>query len=94
MVESKQNISREAWLETAFKLNLLRIDEARKLNKLNQVIAKKKLEIKQSQEKVNISAIELEVQASDEYREMKDQEDLLYSLEEFVRIAKKNSDSY
>jgi len=93
MVESKQFISKEEWLGVACKLTLLRIDEARKLNRMNQEVAQKKLEIKQGQEKVNISAIDLEIQAKDEYRQLKDQEDLLYSLDEFVRVAKRASDT-
>ena len=92
MVESKMPISREAWLDTAFKLNLLRIDEAQLFNRMNQQVAQRKLEIYKGQEKRNVAATELEIEASDEYRFLKDQEDKLYSIDEFIRIAKKNSD--
>ena len=93
MVESKKFISQDEWINVAAKLTLLRIDESRKLNRMNQEVSRKKLDIKQSQDKVNISAIELEIQATDEYRAAKDQEDLLYSLDEFVRVAKRASDT-
>lgn len=92
LVESKKIIPREVWLECAFKLNLLRIDEAKLYNKMRQAVAQKKLEILKGQDKKNVAAADVEVEASDEYRFARDQEDKLYSLDEFVRIAKKNAD--
>ena len=91
-VESKKSISREQWLECAFKLNLLRIDEAQLYNKMRQGVAEKKLEIMKGQDKKNVAAVEVEIEASDVYRFMKDQEDKIYSIDEFIRIAKKNSE--
>jgi len=92
LVESKKPIPREVWLEVAFKLNLLRTDESQLLNKMRQAVAIKKLAILKSQEKRNVSAAELEVETTDECRFMRDQEEKLYSVDEFVRIAKKNAD--
>jgi len=92
LVESKKPIAREIWLEVAFKLNLLRIDEAQLFNKMAQSVAQKKLEIMKGQVKRNIAAVEVEIQASDEARFMRDQSDKIYSIDEFVRIAKKNSE--
>ena len=92
LVESKTSIAKEIWLEVAFKLNLLRIDEAQLSNKMRQAVAVKKFEILKKQEKKNVSLMEVEVEAGDEYRFMKDQEDKIYSIDEFIRIAKKNSD--
>lgn len=92
LVESKKPIPREDWLNCAFRLNLLRIDEAQLYNKMRQSVAKKKLEIKGKQEKTNIAAIEVEIEASDEYRFLKDQEDKIYSIDEFIRISKKSAD--
>lgn len=94
MVESKKMIPKEEWLNVAFKLNLLRIDEAQLLNRMKQVVAQKKVELVKAQDKKNISAAELEVSATDEYRLMRDQEDLIYSIEQFVMIAKKNSENF
>lgn len=91
-VESKEVISREMWLDMAFKLNLLRIDEAQLYNKMRQAVAIKKIDIFKSQEKRNVAAVNLEIETTDEYKFMRDQEDKIYSLDEFIRIAKKNSD--
>ena len=91
-VENKKEVSRDDWIDIAFKLTFLRIDEAILFNNMRQAVAQKKLEILKAQEKKNVAAAELEVEASDEYRFMKDQEDKIYSIDEFVRIAKKSSD--
>ena len=92
LVASKIPVSRETWLDVAFKLNLLRIDEAQLWNKMRQTVAQKKLELLKSQEKRNVAAVELEVEARDEYRFCKDQEDKLYTIDEFIRISKKSAD--
>lgn len=92
LVESKKSIPRELWLEAAFKLNLLRIDEAQTYNKMRQNVAQKKLEILRGQDKKNVTAADVEIEATDEYRFMRDQEDKIYSIDEFVRVAKKNAD--
>lgn len=91
-VESKKEISRDLWLEIAFKLNLLRIDEAILYNKMRQVVAIKKLDILKSQTKRNVAAANAEIETLGEYRFMKDQEAKIYSIDEFVRIAKKSAD--
>ena len=92
IIESKKSVPRDTWLEAAFDLNLLRIDEAQLLNKMMQVVAQEKLKILKGQEKKNVAAAELEIQATDEFRFMRDQMDKLYSIDEFVRIAKKSAD--
>lgn len=93
LVESKKPIQKEIWLDAAFKLNLLRIDEAQLLNKMRQSIAQRKLEtLKQQGEKKNVAAAKIEVETTDEYRFFQDQEDKIYSIDEFIRIAKKNAD--
>lgn len=91
-VESKNMPSREVWLDIAFRLNLLKIEEAALLNKMRQSVAQKKFAIMQGQEKRNVAAVNLEVECSDEYRFMRDQEAKLDVIEEFVRIAKRNAD--
>lgn len=91
-VESKVPISREAWLEVAFKLDILRIDEVKLYNKMHREVAQKKLDIYNAQEKKNVAACEMEIEASEEYKLMKDQDALIYSIDEMIRIAKKNSD--
>lgn len=91
-VENKREISRELWLEIAFKLNLLRLDEAILYNKMRQSVAIKKFEIMKRQVKRNVSAVNAEIETFDEYRFMKDQEDKIYVIDEFVRVAKKSAD--
>lgn len=92
LVEAKIPVAREAWLEIAFKLNILRVDEAKTFNKMRQAVATEKNKIYQLQEKKNVAAVDMKIESTDEYRFMKDQEDLIYSVDEMVRIAKKSSD--
>ena len=91
-VESKNMPSREVWLDIAFRLNLLKIDDVQLLNKMRQDVAKKKFAILGSQEKRNVAAVDLEIETTDEFRFLKDQEAKVDAISEFVRIAKKNSE--
>ena len=92
MVESRKPISRDEWLTSSFKLNLLLIDENKLLNTMRQAVAQKKLGIYQAQTKRNVAAADLETEASDEFKVMKDQESKCYAIEEFIRISKKSSE--
>ena len=94
LVESKKLIAKEEWISVAFKLNLLRIDEAKLLRQMEQAVSRKKLTIYQAQEKRNVAAADLEIESSDEYRFMKDQSDKIYSIDEFVRISKLSSSNF
>ena len=93
LVESKKPISKEIWLGVAFKLNLLGLDEQKLLEQMRQSVARKQLEILQKQEKRNVAAAKLEICATDEYRFMREQEAKCDTITEFIRIAKKNSDT-
>jgi len=93
-VESKRMLNNEIWLDAAFKLNLLLGDEHALLEELRSEVAKKKLEIMKSQEKRNVAAAEMEIQATDEYRFSKLQEHKVDRIEEFIKIAKKNASQY
>lgn len=92
-VESKNMPSREVWLDIAFRLNLLKIEEAQLLNKMRQDVATTRNSILAGQEKRNVSEAQSRIEATDEYRFMRDQEVKIEVIEEFVRIAKKNSDT-
>jgi hypothetical protein len=92
IVGERKPLNRELWLEAAFYLSLLREDEAHKFNGLAQKVAAKKLSILTSQEKKNVAAAEVEIEATQEYVEMKNQEAKIYTIDELVRVAKKNSD--
>src|SRR3990167_3378892 len=93
-VENKTPPSKEEWLTIAFKLNILGLDEQKLLNKMRQSVAQKKLEALNKQIKRNVAAAELEVEASNEYLLMKDQEAKCDTITEFVRVAKKSAETY
>lgn len=92
LVESKKIIPREEWINIAFKLNLLRIDEAKLLNGMKQAVAQKKLDIYKTQDKKNVSGADLEIEASESYKFMRDQEAKIEAIDQFVMIAKKAGD--
>lgn len=91
-VENKKEVGRDIWIEIAFKLSILRIDEAIMYNKMRQAVAQKKFEILKNQTKRNVAAAQVEVETLDEYRFMRDQEDKIYTIDELIRIAKKSAD--
>ena len=93
-VEEKKIIDKDDWLTIAFKLNSLLIDENKRLYDLEQKVAQMKLGILKGQDKRNVAAVELEVQASDLYREMREQDAKVSQVIEFIRIAKKRSDTF
>lgn len=94
-VENKKVVSREDWIEIAFKLNTLLLDEVETLFSMKQYLAQKRKEIFEKQEgKRNVSAAELEVETLDEYRKMRIQEAKCDQIREFIMIAKKNSDNF
>lgn len=93
-VESKRVLNDEVWLDAAFKLTVLLGDEHIILEDRRQAVARMKLDVMQKQEKRNVAAAELEISASDEYREMRLQEHKVDRIEEFVKIAKKNASKF
>ena len=92
LVAEKIPVAREQWLDMSFKLNLLRIDEAELFHKMQQGVAQKKLQILKTQDKRNVAAAELEVESSDEYRFMRDQESKIDAIDQFIQISKKSAD--
>lgn len=94
LVESKTPIDRREWLDAAFYLVVLRIEQARKFNSAFRAVASKRLDILKGQEKKNVAAANVEIQASIEYEDLKNQEDKLYSIDELIRVAKKSADEF
>lgn len=92
LVESKKPIPREDWLNVAFRLEILRLDEAKLFNEIHQAVALKKQEIVDKQEKVNMAAAEGKIETLPEYIALKNQEAKLYTVDEMVRIAKKSAE--
>lgn len=90
-VENRKQLNPDFWLDSALKLNICLIDEEKKLQDLRQSVAEMKLKYLDAMDKRNVSEAELRVEATDEYREMKNQESKVGRIEEFVRLAKLNS---
>lgn len=90
-VESKKKLPAELWIETALKLNLLLGDEHIDLENYRSLVSGKRLEMLKKQEKKNVAAVEVEIEASDEYRTMRIQEHRVDRIEEFIRLAKKQA---
>ena len=93
-IESKRPISREVWGDASFKLNLLLGDEIHELEAIRQKVAQRKYELYRIQEKKNVSAVDLEIEASDDYRIMREQDAKVEQIKEFIRLAKKNMDNF
>ena len=87
-VANKEPLDSALWLEIAFKLTALLSDETNLLWERRQKVAQKKLGLLTGQDKKNVSYANAEVEATDEYREMRQQESMVKRVEEFVRIAK------
>lgn len=87
-VQARRRVPEDVWLDASFKLNLTLDDEEHELEVMRQEVAKAKLAIISAQEKRNVSIAELEIEASDEYRMMKEQEHKVDRIKEFIRIAK------
>lgn len=92
-VENKSALDPSVWIEIAWKLNALLSDETSTLWELRQKVAKTRLELLTGQDKKNVSYAQAQVEATDEYREMRQQEARTRQIEEFVRIAKIQSRS-
>ena len=93
IVESRKPLDRGLWLESEFYLSLLREDEAKKLNRLNQEVSVLILNVLKSQDKKNVAAAEKEISATDKYVEMKDQEARITTMDELIRVSKKNAET-
>lgn len=91
-VEQGKIIGKEDWLEEAFALNTLVLDEANRQFELEEEVAKKRREIYHAQEKKNVAAVEIEVQARPEYRMARFQEEKVRQIKRYIRIAEKQSD--
>lgn len=87
-VENKKVMNADIWQDAAFKLNLLLGDEHEKLEDLRTAIANMKLELMKDQAKLNVSAVQVQVEASQEWKAMRLQEHKVNRIEEFIRLAK------
>lgn len=92
-VAARKSMAPDFWLDCAMKLNILLSDEHDLLEKLRRIVAEKKLDILRNQQKKNVAAAELIVEASADYKDMKLQEHKVDRVEEFIRLAKINAKS-
>jgi len=87
-VEEKKILDPDLWLSAAHKLVIFLGDEEMKLYELQQKVAEKKLEFYNAMEKPQVAAAEMKVEATDIFKEYKQQKAKINQIEEFVRIAK------
>lgn len=87
-VSEKKIMPPALWIEAASKLNVLLGDETDKLYDMQQRIARVKTTMLEEDDKKNVSAVRLKVEATDEYTSMRKQEAKIKRVEEFIRIAK------
>ena len=82
----------QLWINRAFELNVLLVDETNILERLRQQVAIRAFAITGKQEKKNVSLARMEKETWDEYRDMKIQESLVEIIQEQIRLAKKNAE--
>jgi len=80
------------WLDEAFKMTVLTAEANAELAKLEQEVAQMKLDAMSEQENINVSAVRIQIDATDAYRELKKKRAMIKSAEELIRVAKKMSD--
>jgi hypothetical protein len=90
-VEQKLPIAPTVWLDSAVKLNLLLADEQAELFDLEQKVAQLKIDFLQEDDKRNVSKAKMMVEASEEFKEMKNQHAKIDRIIEFIRLAKVQS---
>lgn len=90
---AKDLFNNEAWMGLGLELAISKGDETKKLESMRRAVALKKLHILNSQEKRNVAAAELEIEASEEYENLKNQEHLCDQVTEMIRLAKKTVDA-
>ena len=86
--QKKADFDTGFWLEVAMKLTILLPDEIGLLYDYQKNVAQKRLNILEGQEKKNATLAKMQIEATDEYRDMRKQEAKIKQIEEIVRIAK------
>lgn len=90
-VQNREYISPKEYVDSAFSLNLLALDEQRKLRDLQQAVAREKNKILKEQTKKNVALADSEIEELETYKSMKNQEDLVDRIIEQIRISKLQS---
>ena len=89
-VEEKHPISPATWLDASAKLNILRGDLDDQYFELESFLAQEKAELLSKEEMTSAKADSL-IKAKEEYKKMRKLGAKIKQLEEFIRIAKKQS---
>ena len=84
-VKNRTPITRDKWIDAAWALNTLLLDENDKLFAMEQAVAIKKRDILSLQEKKNVSEAEAQIKCLDDYRLMRSQEAKVSQILEFIR---------
>jgi len=87
-VEEKRDLDTNLWVDAAHKLVIFLGDEEQKLYELQQQVAEKKLEFYDAMDKPVVATAEMKVEATDIFKEFKQQKARVNQIEEFIRIAK------
>ena len=90
-VETHEGLPAAKWLDAAQALIALLGNEHDKLYRLEQAVNKAKLEFLDSSEKISVARAEIEVKATDLYREWRLQDSKIKRVEELIRVAKKQA---
>lgn len=86
-VEQKNPVAPSTWLDSAAKLVVLLGDESDKLHRLQQRVAQMRVDLLKDPQ-MTVAKAKLITEATEEYRQMKDQESKISLVEEHVRISK------
>ena len=87
-VEKKEIVHPSWWIEAAEMLNLLLGEDQDRLFGLQQEIAQQRYEILKSQTKRNVSEVNLIVESTDKFKEMRILEAKIKRIQEQIKIAK------
>lgn len=90
MVENKIPVTAEEWLDGAFYLHTLKLDEDDKLLFLNTALAKKEVELLEKHGAANRAKVEL--RTTKEYEDYQRQKNKIESIKGLVMIAKRQGD--
>lgn len=91
IADNRQSMSPDFWLGLGVDLLLLLGSEHDELEEKRLVVARKKKEIVDIQEKKNVSLADVEVEATDEYKSMRLHEHRVSRVEELIKLAKLNA---
>ncbi len=90
--EQRQAVPKERLLDAAMKLSVLSLEEVAVLTQMEQEIAKLKVLMLENQlkdgVKKNVSEVEINIEATDAYREMRRQKAFVGMIEEMIHTAR------